>query len=914
MEKRNNRIINEIMSNSTSSIIVLSSSDCEHTSYLSELSNRYKVTYWYNAKYDNHFAFSLELARKVLSNDYDTYYKMLQLKYCENDKVDNIILKVVLEDIKKRQGDCLFVFDHMEELPDSFDFTMMELLIRECPKNLKLIFISEKLININYNTLEELAPKIIDDFALGSSLNVDSIDLDSKEITDNDIHFLSYISQIEEVPIGMAESIYFKASDVLHYVSIKYKNLVMNKNNARFTMSRTFHKIVSEKSNLLGESPFVKDIMLVLYEYMNTNGKYINGLSLGLRCDNLDFIRNSLLKIANDWGIICHLLEMAKIKENTISEKYISIEYPECLAYAALCDGVQGRSLEAIKKLDAIIECENTSLIVWQRCCYYKAKILTEIGEFTKGVEFINSVMQSKNSKNKAFNLDCIMCYLPQLLHHLEQNIEYEKLKNCENHIMKTNYTDSVLYIKMLQSMSEAFFDLGNCKKAIALVTKIKSIIPFYVVPHRLLQYFYYMNDPHYAEKVALNALKKAKENYITKDIASIYCLLTKIYSFWNMKEEAMKNIELAIKCEDSCDFIKYYSIALRVICYARFSKKEFVKDIAIIYGKQCEQTNSFYGLILFSSVSYWYWYNHRKEEALFYANKCIKSNARNGMWFMASAVAINYALEDETNQDMKKIVSKLFYTAEQYAMDVVIIDHTNLFANIIKFACDHNLNTPYLDKINKLIINKKQREGNVKKIKVQAMGGVSVLVNDGEIQWKTKKARELFMIYVVRGEQGIDRANIFSLLWGEYIYESAINNLKTTNNIIRKTLSEHNIDHKLLYKNGKYILTLANCEFDYVKYLNYVERMKAETVLSEKIGLMLDIMDIYKNGFAPELGNAEFKEIAQRLKQNISLMLVEFIKLLIDNGRLIDANKFQNFLEKIDDQGKYKNMILKLE
>jgi two-component SAPR family response regulator len=908
MEKRNNRVINEIMANASSSIIVLSSSDCEYTSFLSELSNRYPTTYWYNAKFDNPFSFSLEVARKVFEDE-DTIFKMLQFKYCENDKVDNIILKVVLDEIKKKQGDCLFVFDHLEELPDYFDFSLIELLIRNCPKNLKLIFISEKLINVNYSKLEEYVPKIVNEFALGDNESAKTINIDSKDLEPTDIHFLAYISQIEEVPLELATSIYPKGVTVLRYCSIKYKDLVVNKNQCCFKISRTFHKLVVEKSETLKDSPFNHNIEDLFYEYLTQKGKHINALKFGIDIGNLNYIRRSLLIISHDWGLIYQLLEMTKYKSNAMDKKYINMDYPDCFAYSALCDYGQGNYDDALKKIETLISWEYLEQEALKKCYFYKVKILNEMGEYEKAVDFIRDMFAEGYSCDSLKKYDCIVCCIPQLMHNAEQKIKVEQLKTCEKIIQSGVCSDSYLYLRMLQSMGEAFFDLGNYRKAIQIVQKIKSIAHFYVVPHKLLQYFYYMNDLSYAEKIALISLQKAKEYDITTDVASIYCLLAKVYSFWNMEKEATKNIEMAINCEDSCDFIKYNAISLRVIFNARFPKKEFPKDIAIIYAKLCEQTNTKHAVMLYGSIAFWYWKHHRKEEALFYTNKCLKGNSRNEMWLIASGVAINYALEDEINQDMKQIVTKFFYTAEQYAMDMVLVDFDDLSANIIKYATERNLITPYVEKIIKLIKNKSQKNDNSVKVKIQVMNTVLVQVNGEEIRWKTKKARELFMIYIFKGSQGIDRAKIFSLLWGEYIYESAINNLKTTNNIIRNTLSKYKIVYKLGYKNGKYSLSLANCEFDYVKYHKYIERFSAENILSEKITLMLDIIDMYGDGFAPELINAEFKEIRATLKNNICFMLAEFIKTLKEKGRLIDANKFQNALVRIDDQGKYRDM-----
>ncbi|NLL56168.1 MAG: hypothetical protein GX242_03035 [Clostridiales bacterium] len=910
MENRNYRVINEIMANASSSIIVLSSSDCEHTSFLSELSNRYPTAYWYNAKLDNPSSFALEVARKVFPDE-DTIFKFLQLKFCENDKVDNIILKVMLDEIKKKQGDCLFVFDHLETLPKNFDFSLIELLITNCPKNLKLIFISEKLINLDYSKLEESVPRIVDEFALGKSNDAEEIELDTKDLTPDDIHFLAYISELEEVPTDFAQSIYQKGIAVLRYCSIKHKSLVVSKNQCCFKISRVFHKWATEKSKSLGESIFTDRLENLYYNYLTEQGKHINALKYGIDLNNIDFIRKSLAYIEPDWGLIYQVIEMARYKCNSIDAKYISLEYPDCFTYSIFCDYGQKRYTQALEKLEMLMASGKVSEETLKKCSFLKIKILTKMGEQEKAVDFIRFMFAEGYSYDSLKKYDCVVCCIPQLMHSTQQKVKIEHLKICEKIMQSHDFSQSHLYLKMLQSLSEAFFDLGNYRKAIAMVKKIKDIVPYYLVQHKLLQYFYYMNDLAYAEKVALSALRKAKEYKITTDVASIYCLLFRVYSFWNMEKEAITNIEKAIRCEDSCDFIKYYAISLRALCYARFPKNECAKDIALIYAKLCEQSNPKYAVMLYSGVAYWYWKNRRKEEALYYSMKALKGNARNEMWLIASGVAINYALEDENNQEMKQIVSKFFYTAEQYAMDMTLIDYDDLTSNIIKFATERNLTTPYIEKIITAIKNKAIKLEHTVKVKAQVMSSVSVTVNGEEIQWKTKKARELFLLYIFKGAQGIDRNKIFSLLWGEYIYESAINNLKTTNNIIRRTLSQYNIKHKLSYKNGKYFLTISNCEFDYTKYQNYIDRFNSEVMLSEKINLMLDIVEMYGDGFAPELVNAEFKETRITLKHNICLMLVEFIRTLMEKGRVIDANKFQNALTRIDDGGRYRDMAL---
>lgn len=909
MDKRNNRVINEIMSNSASSIIILSSSDCENTAFLSELSNRYPTTYWFNAKFDDQFSFSLEIANKVL-HDKEIYRKMIQLKYCENDKVDNIIINVVLDNIRKKQGDCLFVFDHLEKLNSDFDYSLIELLIKNSPKNLKLIFISENLINLNYSLLEHYAPKIVDEFALGSSMQSITTDIDVADLTDNDIHFLAYISQISQAPIEFINTIYKRGVHLLKYIGLKYPSLVINKGE-EFAISRQLFEIAKNKSSQRGISPYTDNILNLLYNFYKTN-KVMNALRLAFILDNLDFINETLNKIFEIEGYMIRLCEFAKCESNTIKEEYISLENIHCYGYSAIYDFESGKYETALKKLEKILALNTLSKSAYIKYSYIKVKTLIELKEYSRGIEFINGIIKD-NEEIKEY--ECLLCFMPILLHDVEQKIDMECMKKCERHISLNSKTDSILHIKTLQFMSEAFFELGNYRKAIMMIQKIKTLVPFYVMPYRLLQYFYYMNDPIYAEKIALNALDKAKEFDIVTDVASIYCLLNKIYSFWGMKEEALLNIEKAVKCENSCPFIKYYAISLRVIYYARFSKKEFAKDIALIYAKQCEQNNNKYAFLIYGSVAYWYWRNGMREEAQFYANKCVVStNSKTGLWLLATGVALNYALEDDTNEDLKTIVSKFFYTSEQYAMDMVIIDFDDCFINVIKYAQEHNLNHEYVEKLQSFINQKVRKEDKSNKVKIQIMGNVAIYVNNQEIVWKTKKARELFIIYVMRANAGIDRSKIFDLLWNEYIYESAINNLKTTNNIIRNTLTEYGIDFKLNYKNSKYTLTLKNYEFDYAKYEKYLDKFNIENGLGEKVNIMLDIINIYNTGFSNEFISSEFKELGQTVKQNLCLMLIEFIKLLIEKGRIIDAKKFMNSLMRIDDTGKYQDIILKLD
>jgi two-component SAPR family response regulator len=784
-------------------------------------------------------------------------------------------------------------------------------MIKGSPKNLKLIFISEDLINFNYNKLQQFAPKIIDEFALGNNLNSVIVDIDVSNFSEMDIYFLEYISRYRQVSMDLINRIYDGGVRVLKYICVKYNSLVVCKGKDNIGISLQLHNIALEKCKKLGESPFKQDYKELLYEYFIDNNRLISALRIAIKIDKIELIQKVISDIAEDKSFTYRLFEFVANKDNWIKKEYIKIENIYIYGYAVLCDYAGGLYSEAIIKIDNLIESNKLSPTNLAKCYYVKVKILLASKEYDTGVIFIRKIINDDYSVDNLRLYEGLLPFLPEFLHNSEIPIIVTNLKRTDSYLNAEETKNSYLYLRMLQSLSEAYFDLGNYRKAISLLNRLKDTVPFYVVPHKLLQYYYYMGDIYYAEKIGLEALHLAKEYEITKDIASVYCLLAKVYSYLGMKEEAISYIDMAVNEEDSSEFIKYYGIALRIAIYSRSNKKEFPKDIGLIYAKILEGKNIAYSFLIYGAVSYWYWRNGRLEEAKFYANKTITSTtAKTGFWLLGACVAINCYLEEDTDKDMRQIVTKFLYTAEQYAMDVIIVDFASCFRKIIKFAENNKLNVEYIEKINKLIFNKIEINDENHKVFVRIMSNSAVIVNGQDIQWKTKKARELFMIYMIKGDMGIERGKIFELLWGEYIYESAINNLKTTNNLIRNTLTQYGVEYSLQYKNGKYILQLKNYEFDYEKYNNLLEKFKTEEVLAEKINIMIDLLNLYGTGFAKEFANVEFVELDKNIMQDLLVMLAEFIKVLKKEERFIDAKKFYNYLDRIDDSSNIKNLI----
>ena len=156
-----NIIINEIMSSKNTSSIILAESNGENIYFVSTLLNNYKKTFWINADYDIDSDFSHTFAMNIVE-DHSFMNKIMQYSYCKTDfSKDIIIVNAVLSYVSKLNCDCLLIIDHLEKLSKDFDMKILETILKNCPKNLKIVLISAKFLELNYNIFDTHSPKLI---------------------------------------------------------------------------------------------------------------------------------------------------------------------------------------------------------------------------------------------------------------------------------------------------------------------------------------------------------------------------------------------------------------------------------------------------------------------------------------------------------------------------------------------------------------------------------------------------------------------------------------------------------------------------------------------------------------------------------------------------------------------------------
>lgn len=908
---RSNRIINEIMANASPAAIIMSKSDGENIGFLSELSNFYKHTFWLNADYDNIYSFPAEFARKVFADDEDSYNKIIQFKHCEFDfNKDNIIINEVLKKIASMNGDCLIIIDNLELLSDNFKYNLLELLLKNCPRNLKVVMVSENFININYNIFSEHCPKLLDYHTINwETASLSGLYGESLSFTQR--AFLCYVSVCRHIDKEFAISIYPEAIELLDYLNKKHRYAVFSKGEELYYFHEGLHDYLLKKEPELCESDFFKsDIEQLLCEHYISKNKPVKALELALKGLKVELVDRIVAQFIHDGKYMFMLEEYVEEVCEDIVLKDFGVECLGVNYLAALCNLYLKDYKTAIAIAENLILAAPKNSHLEFDAYALKFRCYIGMGNFKNAVEYARDILDERvinADKNNIYLMENILCRLPYAMKNSDSQVGAVNFKFCESMLMGEENKNKYWYAKALQSVAEVYFDWGNYGKAINHINEIKSILPFYVIPYKLMDFYYYIGDMKFAAEVAEKALEDAMMHNIDADLADVYTLLAKISMYFNKQKEALSYIGSAVKCRNTREAGKYFAITIRSIICAKTGRAEYGRDIAMIYAKYCELNSVKIGFYLYGAIAFCCWKLGDKEQALYYARKCVaKASARSGVWLLASALSVSILLESDELRDAKAIVEKILNSSANYGMITVVVDYYDCFENIIKYAKENHIRLEYVAEVEKRLANKMCSVAPENSVSVKFMGVSSVTVGGEELQWKTRKAKELFLMYIWLGERGLDRNFILSTLWPDYVYVSAINNLKTTNNIIRNTLNAAKVEFKLDYGNSKYTLNIPNLQSDYSLFMEKLTEYEETTPTGARLSSLKEVLALYNSGFTTEINHPYFRKHADNLKERIMLAVVNMAKVLVNEGDYIEAKRLINHAGNVDRDGEY--------
>ncbi|ALP36423.1 response regulator receiver protein [Paenibacillus sp. IHB B 3084] len=118
-------------------------------------------------------------------------------------------------------------------------------------------------------------------------------------------------------------------------------------------------------------------------------------------------------------------------------------------------------------------------------------------------------------------------------------------------------------------------------------------------------------------------------------------------------------------------------------------------------------------------------------------------------------------------------------------------------------------------------------------------------------LQWRTKKAQELFLYLLQNHDQWVRKSALIELLWPEYEEDKAYSLLYTAAYYIRKTIAPYHSFLEISNTNGGYILHTQNVVLDTERWESLLA--SAPPMNKESIHYYVKIMELYKGDYLQE-------------------------------------------------------------
>lgn len=903
----NNLILNEIMSSKSNSTIILSKSDGRHTGFISDLVRNYKTTFWLHGECDDDYSIALAIAQIVLQGT-PLLEKVYRYANCKtNYAKDMIVLNVALKYISSLNEKCLMVIGEAEKYLNEYNLRTIEFLLKKCPFNLKIVIISEVFPDINYNTFRDSAPKMVME---------NRLELDKEEewtpddgFTEEDLALLYNCSICHYANVDFLKEYYPRGMEILRDLSVRHRNYAIRIRDNIYAVSPEIASIIGKRIvvDQEKESKFLDDLFSFYCEH--SPEKTIKALRIAVKRGRVNQIDVAVRKILSHGAYSFHLYEYAKtLKGQSFGDVPSELIYTR---YFGIITDICGNRLyeKAMQDANVLLQSVRDNEVLSNKTMSAISLALRLSGKEQEcaqlSADYISETLNVKGKKSLTQLTDLIST-MTLGVNQINSVAIFQKIRAVEEYLLDKRFESEYWYVSMLQTFVGMNLDYGNYKRAIEHLNHIKSIIPFYIVPHDRLIAYVFAGAFEAAEAIADDVIETCRWSGNETGLTSIYALLG-IVSLYNRKnDEAIDFFDKAVDIKDIEHNVEndvfQYVICLRAMTCAEIGMSEYAKDIITIYVKRCELTESKYRSMTYGAAAYCYFKAGDKDGALHYAKKSLQEfSSRSAIWLMATAILINDMLDKEDYSAAFSYVTKFLQASINYGMEVVSVLCKELTDPILLFAQTNAIEPNALYAINEM---RKARESGivpVAKVKVRLMGNPAVHVEDKEVLWKTKKAKELFLLYLLKGDEGMDRMELIKQFWPEYTYVSALNNLKTSNNIVRNTLSNYGLTFDLEYVNSKYVLHIEKYEMDYGEIRRLLEKFSKEEDVHKRGVILLNALALYKEGFAAEVKTAFFVNLHERLREDVQFSVVQQIKDYEKLGDSFEVKRLMAYLKKIN-------------
>ncbi len=861
--ERNNKIINSIMSGHAP-VLLLCPVNPSYLDFLPDLFNNYRTVYTYNASWESQTDFVLCLAQKVLpEQDFEIARSFCR---CGIRDCKRIVLKKVFSVISKLPNDCLLFVCGLDDLTPAFDLSLLDYFMENGPDNLKIVFCSKKILHLSYRSGNNILPRIIICDRPGEELPFKEELLEDGYLTAQQKEVLSRLSFYRFVEKDFAEELYPGICDLLNAVFRNFR-FVLSKLGDCYCFSPDFYK---KDQKLFQDKTLHSELYKSYLEYFLRKKDYVSVLEKSILFGESSYIDQAVVG----------LIEQGKedyLYSYAVACQAENVNAPFFNVISLFVKGHKDLALEELKKIP---DCEMKKYIYFF--------ISFSMTENRKDVFSSFCTEMSDFSPEKIF-----YCRIITMLTYSEEKILGADEKFFEN--TKKIFESGSKDIAFLHYLSKIHAATGNYDIAKEYLTRISEICEYYTYSYvQSWSFFFNMSID------TVGTFARENDNAL---LGCCDCL------YRGDRVQAINYLR-SIGADEQYSTDGMLSLALQSILYAEAGNPEFGKSLASLYAVSAERDSRAEASFFYIAIAYCEFLLRNHQRAISILNNCKKGQFDSFFSFLEKALEINCALDTERISVLDSQIKRLFSIAKEKCYDNAIIVLRSCFLPLLSYAEKRDIQTKYVSDIYMDLLNKKESLGTSRGLLVKYFGNSAVYVDKREIVWKTKKCKELFLLYYLHPE-GLERNRIIEEIWSDYVYASAVNNLKTTNNLVRHTLKEYGIPFRFTYSNGKYCLTIEGSECDYISYIGMSEEYLLLTDIRAKVNLLGRMLAYSEEGFAVDCDLKEFQQIVQKIKEDISLYLSDAIKELIQEKDYLNAKRFLLKLEKI---GLFDCSLLKTE
>ena len=913
-------LINDIVSSDQTATFLFAPSEYDKEGFLQELSEKFEFCYRFNAAVDDLSQFCITLAEKVLSNQPAKLLRIKQIMFCDSKyNSSDVGIRVVLDYIRSLEKKVLLIFERLELLPKGSVFEKYVYLISKAPSNVRVILSSDKYLNIPVVKLEPKCPGFIDKELLPPASEFCTPEMYLSAVSFDDVAVLKYAGKYGFVPEGVIAEIAPGALPGFHQLTKAHGSYITV---AKHTVGESFFVFKKELVDYLSARSTQLDqhmgeyastpIQERIFGYLFGKVSRYDALTFAYNILNYDMMNKALESIVNsDEEIINSMNYIAAHVDMRVAVS------PEKYPFVALLGACLAAKHE--KNYDAVLEATDKIIEVLKRgdkmrsvaCAeYLKIYCISKKGDNVV-LKMLFKELKEQFSGEYEFYFKVLQYITTDSLRHGGITVsEAEAALNApggDRHFWS---------LKLMENIETYYFGIGNYRKSMETAERIKRLFPPYVVPLRIIAMNYFDGDLKRTKSLVDEALSYAINNSLFNDIHMLYSVKALMESFYGNEESALKYSDLAYgSMTGDYGFERYFTVYVRCYLNCLFNRVAYAENLANLYLHESEAMAPGYRSMMYQIYSYAALKEGNRSKSYKAATLAIDAaENRSFVWLYSMGLAANCLLAKGGIRDVESIVSNILRCSENYGMRMVLTD-TAVFGPILQEAEAHNIEPEIVSKIKALIDSKSGSGSDMGVLNVTMLGsGVTSITSHGkEIQWKTRKSKELFLHYILAGENGMDRNVIIDYMWKDYVYDSAINNLKTTNNIIRKTLSQYGIKFKLEYINSTYVLHLEDLNCDYHRFLKLSRDFSETESLVEKVRIMRNILRLYKGDLCYELDYADFKNARNACRHELIFGLINIIRLLARENHRTDAKEFWSALKNIDNTSAYESLATEI-